>query len=53
MAFAFLPVAIATERKTNHRQYDSHRKKKIIDNIIATERKTNDSQYNSQRKTNK
>ena len=32
---------IATERKTNDRQYNS------------TERKTNDRQYNSHRKTNK
>jgi hypothetical protein len=46
---------IATERKTNDRQYNSHRKtikwqkiyypqkeKQMTDNIIATERKTND-----------
>jgi uncharacterized membrane protein len=48
---------IATERKTNDRQYNSHRKKKkwqtTTDNIIATERKTNDRQYNSHRKKNK
>jgi hypothetical protein len=33
---------IAIERKTNDRQYNSHRKKQMTDNIIATERKTND-----------
>jgi hypothetical protein len=57
---------IATERKTNDRQYNSHRKikqmtdniiaqkeKQMTDNIIATERKTNDRQYNSHRKKNK
>jgi hypothetical protein len=57
---------IATERKTNDRQYNSHRKKNIThniidtekekqmtDNIIATERKTNERQYNSHRKKNK
>ena len=38
---------IATERKTNDRQYNSLRKKQMTDNIIATERKTNDRQYNS------
>ena len=44
---------IATERKTNDRQYNSHRKKNKRQNIIATERKTNDRQYNSYRKKNK
>jgi hypothetical protein len=38
---------IAIERKTNDRQYNSHRKKQMTDNIIATERKTNHKQYNS------
>jgi hypothetical protein len=32
---------IATERKTNDRQYNSQREKQMTDNIIATERKTN------------
>ena len=44
---------IATEKKTNDRQYNSNRKKQMTDNIIATERKTNDGQYNSHRKKNK
>ena len=45
---------IAKERKTNDRQYNSHRKKKqMTNNIIATERKTNDRQYNSHGKKNK
>jgi hypothetical protein len=44
---------IAIERKTNDRQYNSHRKKQMTDNIIATERKTNDGQYNSHRKKTK
>jgi hypothetical protein len=48
---------IATERKTNDRKYNSHRKKnktdniivtekekQMTDNIIATERKTNERQ---------
>jgi hypothetical protein len=45
---------IATERQTNNRQHNSHRKKKqMTGNIITTERKTNDRQYNSHRKKNK
>ena len=44
---------IATERKTNDRQYNSQREKQMTDNIIATERKTNNRQYNSHRKKNK
>jgi hypothetical protein len=44
---------IAIERKTNDRQYNSHRKKQKTDNIIATERKTNDRQNNRHRKKNK
>jgi hypothetical protein len=44
---------IATERKTNERQYNCHRGKKMTDNITATDRKTNDKQYNSHRKKNK
>jgi hypothetical protein len=44
---------IATERKTNDRQYNSHRKKQMTDNIIATERKTNNKQYKSHKKKNK
>jgi amino acid transporter len=45
-----LVFLIATERKTNNRQYNSHRKKNQWHNIVATERKTNDRQYNSHRK---
>jgi hypothetical protein len=44
---------IATERKTNDRQYNSDKEKQMTDNIIATERKTNDRQYNSHTKKNK
>jgi hypothetical protein len=44
---------IDIERKTNDRQYNSHRKKQMTDNIIATERKTNDRKYNIHRKKNK
>ena len=44
---------IATERKTNGRKYNSHRKKNKWHDIIATERKANDRQYNSHRKKKK